>query len=313
MNIVFFGMSGQFSRIPLEALIQARYAVRAIVTPALNRTDRAAGPPVARIPPSVVAIPSSRRSLPLLEPIATGGLIGLAATHAIPVVEVGGLSAPAILDTVAAFAPDVIVVACFPWRLPEPLLALPRLGCVNLHPSLLPENRGPDPLFWAFRRGEDHTGVTVHVMDAGYDSGPILAQREIAIMDGVTVSALEHVCAEVGGRLLVEALAELAGGTRAPTPQDESRATAYPAPRPEDFLISPQWTARHCENFTRGLIGAGRPILLRLANELFQVIEPLGYDHDISNTPQAYHMRGDTVSLQCSTGFWRARVRRLSS
>lgn len=305
MNVVFFGMSGQFSRIPLEALIQAPYTVRAIVTPALNR---AASPPIARIPPPVAATPSSRRSLPLLEPIATGGLMGLAAAHEIPVVEVGGLSAPEILDTIAAFAPEVIVAACFPWRLPAPVLALPRLGCVNLHPSLLPENRGPDPLFWAFQRGEDHTGVTVHLMDAAYDSGAILAQREIAMMDGVTISALERVCAEVGGRLLVEALAQLAAGTRAPTPQDESRATAYPAPRPEDFLISPQWTARHCENFTRGLIGAGRPILLRLGNELFQVIEPLGYDQETSNTPQAYHVRGDIVSLQCSAGIWRARV-----
>jgi methionyl-tRNA formyltransferase len=305
MNVVFFGMSGQFSRIPLEALLQARYAVRAIVTPALNG---AAGPPVARIPPSAAVMPSSRRSLPLLEPITTGGLMGLAAAHAIPVVEVGGLSAPAILDTIAAFAPDVVVAACFPWRLPEPLLALPRLGCLNLHPSLLPENRGPDPLFWAFRRGDDHTGVTVHLMNAGYDRGAILAQREIAMMDGVTVSALERVCAVVGGRLLVEALAELAVGTRAPIPQDESRATAYPAPRADDFLISPQWTARHCENFTRGLIGAGRPILLTLGNELFQVIEPLGYDNETGNVPQAYHMRGDIVSLRCSTGLWRARV-----
>ncbi|MGH2484644.1 MAG: hypothetical protein ACRDHE_01400, partial [Ktedonobacterales bacterium] len=115
MNVVFFGMSGQFSRIPLDALMRARFAVRAIVTPAL---DWAAGPPVARIPPPVAAIPASRRRLPLLEPLAPGGLIGLAAAHAIPIVEVGGLSSPEILETVATYEPDVIVAACFPWRLP---------------------------------------------------------------------------------------------------------------------------------------------------------------------------------------------------
>ncbi|MGH2487039.1 MAG: formyltransferase family protein, partial [Ktedonobacterales bacterium] len=164
----------------------------------------------------------------------------------------------------------------------------------------------------AFQRGDNHTGVTVHLMDAGYDSGAIVAQREIAIMDGVTASALERVCAEVGGRLLVEALAELATGACVPTPQDESRATAYPAPHAEDFLVSPHWTARHCENFTRGLIGAGRPILLRLGNDLFQVIEPLGRDEDASAFPEPYQTRGDTVSLRCSSGVWHARVTKLA-
>ncbi|HKV84484.1 MAG TPA: formyltransferase family protein [Ktedonobacterales bacterium] len=309
MNVVFFGMSGQFSRIPLDALIQAGYTVSLIVTPALSRR---AGPPVARIPPPTVASPSTRRSLPLLEPIAPGGLMGTAASHAIPVIEASKLSLPELLDTVAANAPEVMVAACFPWRLPAPLLALPRLGCLNLHPSLLPDNRGPDPLFWAFRRGDDRTGVTVHLMDAGYDSGAIVAQREIAIVDGVTLTALERECAEVGGRLLVEAVADLATRGSLATPQDESRATAYPAPRAEDFLISPQWTARHCENFTRGLIGSGRQILLRLANDLFQVIEPLGYDENTSDLAVPYQLRGDTVSLRCASGVWRARVTQMT-
>ena len=116
------------------------------------------------------------------------------------------LDIPSLRANLATIAPDLVVVACFPWRLPEWLLALPRHGCLNVHPSLLPDGRGPDPVFWAFRWGLRETGVTIHRVDAGFDTGPIVAQRRLAIPPDATIPSLERDLAEAGAALLLDAL-----------------------------------------------------------------------------------------------------------
>lgn len=116
---------------------------------------------------------------------------------------------PAIL---APLEPDLIFVAGFPWLLPAALLALPRLGCINAHPALLPRYRGPDPLFWAFANGETETGLTIHRMDASFDTGPILAQRTIPIAPEDDVDTIFPKLTATGAELLPEALAKVAAG-----------------------------------------------------------------------------------------------------
>src|SRR6185503_3137322 len=120
---------------------------------------------------------------------------------------------------------DAIAVACFSRRLPASLLRLPRLGCLNVHPSLLPAHRGPDPLFWIFHDGDEAGGVTIHLMDEGFDTGPIVLQENVALSDDMTVAELDRTCARLGGELLAEALFGLAAGTIQPEPQDASRAS----------------------------------------------------------------------------------------
>src|SRR5260221_6050136 len=166
LNIIYFGTTGAFSSPPLQALLDAGLRVRAVVLPApasLGLTP-AASQPIWRRPASARA-PSQRRMLPLLTPVRGRTIVSLAAEREIPVYEVARLADELTLATLRALAPDVICVACFSRRLPPALLALPRLGCLNVHPSLLPDNRGPDPLFWTFQRGDRETGVTIHLMD----------------------------------------------------------------------------------------------------------------------------------------------------
>src|SRR5581483_2102492 len=86
-----------------------------------------------------------------------------------------------LVGALADLKPDLIFVAGFPRKLPPNLLELPRLGCINLHPSLLPRYRGPDPLFWQFMNDETHVGFTFHRMDTDFDTGPILIQRHMEI------------------------------------------------------------------------------------------------------------------------------------
>ena len=303
MNLVFFGMSGPLSRVALEALIGAGLIPRAIVTPAL------AGGPTLATPRSIgSSMAFGRRPLPSLSPLAPVGLAALASEHALPVIEVRSARSPDMVDEVRRFMPDLVAVVCFPWRLPEELLYVPRLGCVNLHPSLLPENRGPDPLFWTFRHGDIRTGVTAHLMTTQFDAGPVVRQAELPVEDGLSEALLERRCADLGGRVLVEAISGLADGSLKPAPQDERRATYFGQPGPLDYVIEPEWSARRCENFTRGVIGRGQPILLRVDGTTYRVVEPLGVsDDDPAHADQPRGADG-TVVLRRPPGVWRARV-----
>src|SRR5690348_16295070 len=104
--------------------------------------------------------------------------------------------------TVAAFIvesrPDVIAVAGYHWLLPPSLFTLPALGAVNLHPSLLPRHRGPWPLFWIYHADDRETGVTVHRIDSGMDTGPILLQDKFVLPRGYDVTQLHRRNAESG-------------------------------------------------------------------------------------------------------------------
>lgn len=131
---------------------------------------------------------------------------------------------PALLN---GLEPDLIFVTGFPWRLPPELLALPRLGCVNTHPALLPRYRGPNPLFWHFMNGETQGGLTMHRMEADFDTGPILAQRAIEITPDDDIDSFFPKLFTVGGEMIVETLTKVAAGDPG-TPQPTEGASYAP-------------------------------------------------------------------------------------
>lgn len=307
LRLLFFGMTGQFSRVPLEALLAAGYDVRALVLPALSTP--AGVPPYTRLTPPSPRAESGRRALPVLGS-AGRTTLQIAAEREIPILEVARLAHAETITALEAFAPDAICVACFTRRLPPAVLRLPRFGCLNVHPSLLPDNRGPDPLFWTFRRGDAETGATIHLMDAGLDTGPILLQGRVPVPEGVAEAELERQVATLGGELLVRALASLSAGTLTPSPQDERLATAYPVPSPADFTISPDRPARWAFTFARGVIGREQPLTIEVENITFRVLAPLGYDADATLTAP-YRLLGDILTLRCAPGVFTARVQRL--
>lgn len=120
---------------------------------------------------------------------------------------------------------DVIVVAAFSRILKSPLLGAPRLGVVNVHPSLLPKFRGPNPIYWALAQGQTRTGVTLHFMDEGIDSGDVIAQQEVKIAPGETEDSLFRKCCSIAAQMLKEALPSVAAGSAERARQDESAAT----------------------------------------------------------------------------------------
>jgi methionyl-tRNA formyltransferase len=135
---------------------------------------------------------------------------------------------------------DVMVVVAYGQILPASLLNAPRLGTLNVHASLLPRHRGPAPVEWAILSGDAETGVTIMQMDAGVDTGPILAQARVPLAPDATAGPLEGELANLGARLLVRTLDDLAHGRITPVPQPAEGATHAPRLRSEDGKLDPK-------------------------------------------------------------------------
>jgi methionyl-tRNA formyltransferase len=129
----------------------------------------------------------------------------------------------AVAPLLRTYEPDLVLCLGFPWRIPPDALAVPRLGAVNGHPSLLPRYRGPSPVAWAIRNGDGEIGFTFHRMDADLDTGAILAQGTMALEDEHTYEELEPKFAALASELLPRALARAESGDPG-DPQDEAVA-----------------------------------------------------------------------------------------
>ncbi len=169
----------------------------------------------------------------------------------IPVIQPRSINTPAVLDELRSLSLDFLVVASFGQFLREPVLTLPKHGCVNIHASLLPAYRGAAPVAWAIIRGERETGVTTFVLDEGMDTGPLLLQRSVPIGPDETAGELERRLAEVGADLIVATLEGMANGAVVPRPQPEE-GTLAPKLHKEDGRIRWEGEARRIHDLVRG-------------------------------------------------------------
>ena len=144
-----------------------------------------------------------------------------------------------------SIAPDACVVVAYGKILPEWLLAIPRFGCINVHASLLPKYRGAAPINWAIAHGEQMTGVTIMQMDAGMDTGPMLAQRSIPIAEQETAPELSTRLARLGAGLLCETLPHVELGDVERIPQNDAEASYAPLLKRDNGLID--WEMRSSE------------------------------------------------------------------
>jgi len=155
----------------------------------------------------------------------------------LPVLQPATLRDASIQQTLAALACDVMVVAAYGLILPQPVLAWPRLGCVNVHASLLPRWRGAAPIQRAIEAGDSETGITLMQMDEGLDTGPMLLARSIPIGRDETGGSLHDRLAALGAEMIVHALDRLAEGPLVATPQPEAGVTyASRLQRAEEWL-----------------------------------------------------------------------------
>jgi len=177
-----------------------------------------------------------------------------AQAHGIPVFQPEKLRDGAALAILEELGPELIVVAAYGRFLPDDILALPPKGCINVHSSLLPKYRGSAPINWAILNGEKVTGVTIQRMVHDMDAGDILLQRAVRIGKTEDAAVLYDRLAELGGELVVEAVAQIQAGTATYTPQDHTQATQ--APMLSKALSHIDWTrsAWEIHNQIRGLV-----------------------------------------------------------
>ncbi|MBH0201658.1 MAG: methionyl-tRNA formyltransferase [Nitrospira sp.] len=227
MRIVFMG-TPEFAVPSLEALLSSGNQVVGVVC----QPDRPKGRGHQLVAPPVKLV-AERVGIPLLQPLK--------------------IRTPDFLQALSSWQPDVIAVAAYGRILHKPILQLPPMGCVNVHGSLLPKYRGAAPVQWAVINGETETGITTMLMDEGMDTGAILLQAKLEILADDTAGTLAPRLAALGGRLLIETLAQLKAGTLVPTKQDDHQATMAPLLKKEDGLID--WTlgATSLSNRVRGL------------------------------------------------------------
>lgn len=183
---------------------------------------------VASTPP--VAVAAASRNIPVLQPDRIRKDHGF-------------------IDTLRQMAPDIIVVVAFGQILPQSVLDIPRLGCVNVHASLLPRYRGAAPIQWAILRGEKATGVTTLQMDAGMDTGPIFSQSHLEIGPDETADRLALRLSALGASLLSTTLSRLEEGTLSAMPQNSAEVTLAPPLAKEDGEI--RWVESATAIFNR--------------------------------------------------------------
>jgi methionyl-tRNA formyltransferase len=227
MNLIFCG-TPQFAVPTLQALIREGLTIQLVLT---NR-DEPSGRGYERRPSPVKRV-AEEQGLLVLHPARLRDRF----TQAF----------------LSGFQPDLIAVAAYGHILPPWMIDLPRLGCVNLHASLLPKYRGAAPIPWAIIRGERITGVSTMKMDPGLDTGAVLLQRQVEISDEDTTETLSERMSALGAELLVETLRGLDSSEITPRPQEHGLATLAPMLKKEDGQIDWSLTAEEIARRVRGL------------------------------------------------------------
>jgi len=159
-----------------------------------------------------------------------------------------------IAAMIETMRPDLIVSGGFPWLLPGSVLSAPRIAAINMHPSLLPRHRGPHSIPWVFRSGDAVIGLTVHVLDGSFDTGPILAQGSVPVEDSDDVMTMVERLMKKSPEILGRAFERLEGGERG-DPQDESLATEAPTFEPAWRSIDWSQSALSIHNQVRSWTG----------------------------------------------------------
>ena len=258
-SVLCFAGTPPFAAAHLAALHEAGHEIAAVFT----QPDRPAGRG-RKLLPNAVATIARELGLPLHKPENLAG------------------EAPAAL--LASFRPDVLIVAAYGLILPKSILDLPRFGCINVHASLLPRWRGAAPIERALLAGDRRTGVSIMQMDEGLDTGPVLLQREVAILAGDDRNGLEAKLTEAGCGALLHSLEHLPELLASSTSQDNGLATYARKLGKDDARIDWGQDARFISRQVRA--GIGRMPAFCFANgQRIRILQATARDLDPAGTP----------------------------
>lgn len=228
MNILFMG-TPDFAKESLEAIYNAGHNILGVVTNPDKPKGR--GMKLVASPVKEFAI---EKNIPIYQPIKLR-------------------NNKEFIDQIKTLNPDVICVVAYGKILPKEMLEIPKLGCINVHGSLLPKYRGAAPIQWAVLNGDKKTGITTMYMDVGMDTGDMILKEEVDIGDDETTGELWNRLSKIGGNLLVETLRQIENGT---APREKQSDDFSLAPMLDKEMAKIDWeskTAREVKNLVRGL------------------------------------------------------------
>jgi methionyl-tRNA formyltransferase len=228
MNVIFCG-TPQFAVPTLEKLVAEKFSIQLVITNPDEPRGRG-----HKVQPSLVKEAALKHSLPLFQPVK--------------------VKTDETREYLSQYHPDAIVIVAYGHIVPQWMIDLPPLGCINLHASLLPKYRGAAPIAWAIIRGEKETGVTTMKIDAGMDTGDMLLDRREPIRDDDTTETLGERLSVIGADLMIETLRKLERGEITPRPQNHDLATLAPRLKKEGGLIDWSLPAEEIARRVRGLI-----------------------------------------------------------
>lgn len=194
---------------------------------------------------------------------------------------------------------DIILMSCYGKRLPTEIIELAEKGCFNMHPSLLPRFRGPEPVFWQMKQASD-MGVSWHQVVHDFDAGPVVVQQKLVPDDGADYSEISLQLAGRGAELMMQLLSELEEGQLKPIPQNPDIASYNPYPVNKDFVIDDNFTARQLYNFMRATHAFVQPYRYKSGKLLFYLDEALDFDNNI--TLDTAEIQGDKLYIPCNEG-----------
>ena len=290
--MVFFGTLSLFSYAVLSELLNLKANIHAIV--------------LAKNAPEKI---QTRENVQfgLIQTFKHKTIEVLALEQNIPIIYVQNIHDPQFFAQIKAYEADFFVVACFPYLIPRSLWELPKLTSLNVHPSLLPEFRGPAPVFWQLRAGNEDFGITIHQLNQFFDQGKILLQKKVSLKDGMRGRAIDRLFGKIAAKMLVCLAANYSPTSNNATANSKHNSSYYPIPQASDFTIALTWSAKHSFNFMRGTEEWDFPYPIALTNRQFLLSRALAYSPAGKQT-SLYKIEADIIMIQFAQGLLQAKL-----
>jgi len=279
MKIIYIGSStNSLSLIPFQALIKSKFQISALAFDDDQSSD--------------------------FNVTITRSIQSLALNNKIPLIRLTKDYTNA-LSQIRSFEPDIILVSCYARRIPLPILSIANKGCFNIHPSLLPAFRGPNPLFWQFRDGIEKFGITLHRMTSEFDDGDIISQKTIFIDDGCHSSEVTELLADAASSLIFNMVTDIIDDTLTESQQDNELSSYQSFPSKNDYIVNTMWTAKRMYNFINAYKGEGVSFLCDIKNKKFHLIDAYSYQvKPYSNmNNKTVFMEGDLITFECANSY----------